>query len=114
MNTILTNGITPLMNIKGTDAISPLSILKTEPKQEMEPNTLVATSFEKYLAQALEPVNNLQLEAADLDSKLAAGKLEYVHQAMVTAEKASLALDLTIQVRNKVIEAYSEIMRTSV
>lgn len=114
MNTILTNGITPLMNIKSTEAISPLSIIKNEPKQETEPNSMLATSFEKYLAQALEPVNNLQLQSADLDSKLAAGKLEYVHQAMVTAEKASLALDLTIQVRNKVIEAYSEIMRTQV
>lgn len=112
MNTMITNAINPILNVKGTDAISPLSILKTEPKQEMEPNSMMATSFENYLAQALEPVNNLQLQAADLDSKLAAGKLEYVHQAMVTAEKASLALDLTIQVRNKVIEAYSEIMRT--
>jgi flagellar hook-basal body complex protein FliE len=102
------------MNIKSTEAISPLSIIKNEPKQEMEPNSIMDTSFEKYLAQALEPVNNLQLQSADLDSKLAAGKLEYVHQAMVTAEKASLALDLTIQVRNKVIEAYSEIMRTQV
>jgi flagellar hook-basal body complex protein FliE len=102
MNTILTN------------TINPLSILKNEPKsQEMESNPVMATSFEKLLAQALEPVNNLQNEAADLDSKLAAGKLEYVHQAMVTAEKASLALNLTIQVRNKVVEAYQEIMRTS-
>jgi flagellar hook-basal body complex protein FliE len=112
MNTMISNGISPLLNNKNVDAISPLSVLKTGPQQEMEPNSMMDVSFEKYLAQALEPVNNLQLEAADLDSKLAAGKLEYVHQAMVTAEKASLAMDLTIQVRNKVIEAYQEIMRT--
>ena len=111
MNTIL-NGMNPVSNVKSTDSISPLSILKNEPKQEMETNPMMGVSFEKYLAQAIEPVNNLQLQAADLDSKLAQGKLEYVHQAMVTAEKASLALDLTIQVRNKVIEAYQEIMRT--
>ena len=94
--------------------LTPLSILKTEPTSQPESNSMMATSFEKMLAKALEPVNNLQIQSADLDSKLAAGKLEYVHQAMVTGEKASLALDLTIQVRNKVIEAYQEIMRTQV
>lgn len=96
------------------NTITPLSILRTDSKKEDEPNPMMATSFEKQLAHALEPVNNLQLESADLDSKLAAGKLEYVHQAMVTGEKASLALDLTLQVRNKIIEAYQEIMRTQV
>lgn len=102
--------------------IAPLSILKMQAtqeteagaKQEEETNPLMAMSFEQSLAKALEPVNNLQLEAADLDAKLATGNLEYVHQAMVVGEKASLALDLTVQIRNKVIEAYQEIMRTQV
>ncbi len=77
-------------------------------------NPLVAESFEKVLSKALEPVNNLQLQSADLDSQLAQGKLEYVHQAMIMAQKASLALDMTMQIRNKVVEAYQEIMRTQV
>lgn len=111
MNTLI-NGVTPVLNMKNVNAVSPLSILKTEPKQEMEPNAMMGVSFEKQLAKALEPVNNLQLQAADLDSKLAQGKLEYVHQAIVTAEKANLALELTIQIRNKAVEAYNEIMRT--
>ncbi|MGE5583800.1 MAG: flagellar hook-basal body complex protein FliE [Bacillota bacterium] len=75
-------------------------------------NPVMSESFEKVLSKALEPVNNLQLQSADLDAKLATGKLEYVHQAMVMAQKASLALDLTMQIRNKVVEAYQEIMRT--
>ena len=77
-------------------------------------NPLVAESFEKVLSRALEPVNNLQLQSAELDGQLAQGKLEYVHQAMVMAQKASLALDMTMQIRNKVVEAYQEIMRTQV
>jgi len=102
------------MNIMNTDAITPLSVLKTGTAQETESNPLMDTSFEKVLAKAIEPVNDLQLQAADLDSKLAAGKLEYVHQAMVVGEKASLAFDLTVQLQSKVISAYQEIMRTQV
>jgi flagellar hook-basal body complex protein FliE len=101
------------MNILNT-MLTPLSVLKNAPVSEPESNPMMATSFEQMLAGALEPVNDLQIQSADLDSKLAAGNLEYVHQAMVVGEKASLALDLAIQVRNKIIEAYQEIMRTQV
>jgi flagellar hook-basal body complex protein FliE len=88
--------------------LKPLSV--SEP--ETQSNPLMAESFEKVLSKALEPVNNLQLQSADLDSQLAQGKLEYVHQAMVMAQKASLALDMTLQIRNNVVSAYQEVMRT--
>jgi len=39
------------------------------------------------------------------------GKEEDLHRAIIALEKANLALGLTVQVRNKVIEAYQEIMR---
>ena len=95
--------------------LAPVSLLigETEP-QNQDTNPMMGTSFETVLAKALEPVNALQLESAALDTKLASGQLEYVHQAMVVGEKASMALDLTIQIRNKALEAYQEIMRTQV
>jgi flagellar hook-basal body complex protein FliE len=88
--------------------LKPLSSTESTP----ENNPLMGETFEKILSKALEPVNNLQLQSAELDGQLAQGKLEYVHQAMVMAQKASLALDMTMQIRNKVVEAYQEIMRT--
>jgi flagellar hook-basal body complex protein FliE len=78
---------------------------KTEPKATTE-------SFEKVLGRVLNDVNELQFQSAELNDKLASGQLEYLHQATVISEKATLALQLTIQVRNKVVEAYQEIMRT--
>ena len=45
---------------------------------------------------------------------MATGDIEDVHQAMVAMQKASLALQFTVQVRNKVIDAYTEIMHTQV
>jgi flagellar hook-basal body complex protein FliE len=94
--------------------IAPLSILKPEGNQKSTDSAsgLSGMSFEKTLAKALEGVNDLQMQSADLDAKLSTGKLEYVHQAMVMSEKATLALQLTLQVRNKVVEAYQEIMRS--
>ena len=94
--------------------VQPVSILKSEGifKAEKEQPVLTDGSFEKVLAKALNGVNDLQLQSADLDAKMASGQLEYVHQAMVMAEKANMALQFTMQVRNKVVEAYQEIMRT--
>jgi flagellar hook-basal body complex protein FliE len=99
----------PLTAVTKTD-----SVLRSlsDPEPATQSNPLMAQSFESVLSKALEPVNNLQLQSAELDGQLAQGKLEYVHQAMVMAQKASLALDMTMQLRNKVVEAYQEIMRT--
>ncbi|MGI5911143.1 MAG: flagellar hook-basal body complex protein FliE [Syntrophomonadaceae bacterium] len=69
------------------------------------------TDFISYLNDALLNVNKLQHEAADSASKLALGNEDYLHNTMISYEKATLALQLTIEVRNKIIEAYQEIMR---
>ena len=71
-------------------------------------------SFGELLKDAVDQVNQLQGQADKLAEQLASGNLKDVHQVMVAMEKASLALQLTIQVRNKAIEAYQEIMRTQV
>ena len=71
-------------------------------------------SFGSALKSAVKEVNGLEVKADDLAAKLATGDIEDVHQAMVAMQKASLALQFTVQVRNKVIDAYQEIMRTQV
>ena len=73
-----------------------------------------AKPFADLLKDAVDQVNRLQHQADGLADQLASGQLNDVHQVMVAMEKASLALQLTIQVRNKVIEAYQEMMRTQV
>ena len=57
-------------------------------------------------------MNQLQTQADNLTSQVAAGNIGATQQAMVALEKASLALDFTVQVRNKVLDAYQELMRT--
>jgi len=71
-------------------------------------------SFAQILKDTLGEVNKLQLEAAQASTDLALGKVQDVSEVMIAAEKANIALQLTIQVRNKVIEAYQEVMRMQV
>ncbi|MEN6370676.1 MAG: flagellar hook-basal body complex protein FliE [Armatimonadota bacterium] len=70
--------------------------------------------FGNTIKSALSEVNKLQTDADDLANKLAVGDPVEIHQAMISMQKASTALQFTIQVRNKVIDAYQEIMRMQV
>jgi flagellar hook-basal body complex protein FliE len=71
-------------------------------------------SFGQVLADALDNVNTLQLNADQASVDLAAGKLQDVSQAVIAAEKATIALQLTMQVRSKIVDAYQEVMRMQV
>lgn len=70
--------------------------------------------FKNAVTKAVSEVNNMQNNADKAAVKMATGDVEDVHEAMIAMQKAKLALDFTIQVRNKVIEAYQEIMRMQV
>lgn len=76
-----------------------------------EKNKDSGDGFGKMLLNALQEVNNLQVEADLAIQDVALGKEENLHRAIIALEKANLALGLTVQVRNKVVEAYQEIMR---
>lgn len=71
-------------------------------------------SFASMLSDAIEQVNTYQSESQKLTNELVTGQVEDVHQVMIAAQKASLSLQLTVQVRNKIVESYQEIMRMQV
>ena len=67
--------------------------------------------FGKRLKEALNEVENLQENADNLSKELAIGHNVPLHETMIALEKADISLRLFIQVRNKVVEAYREVMR---
>ncbi|MDD2620857.1 MAG: flagellar hook-basal body complex protein FliE [Syntrophomonadaceae bacterium] len=71
----------------------------------------IEAGFLGYLKDALQDVNDLQVEAAANAEKLALGDQTYLHNTMLAYEKANLALQLTVEVRNKIVEAYQDLMR---
>ena len=71
-------------------------------------------SFTTLLQQSLERVDGLQHEADAAARAFALGQAPSVHDTMIAMEKADVSLRLTTKVRNKVVEAYQEIMRMQV
>lgn len=104
--------LSSIVPVKAPD-IAP-SIREITPDRLKAPQSDSPVDFAESIKKAVGEVNSLQTKADDMAVKLATGDVEDVHKAMAAMQKARLALDFTIQVRNKVIEAYQEIMRMQV
>jgi flagellar hook-basal body complex protein FliE len=72
------------------------------------------TSFASMLQNSVGEVNDLLMTADKKASELAMGKTENLHEAMIATEKAETALKFLVQVRNKALDAYHEVMRMQV
>lgn len=71
-------------------------------------------SFGTFLKDAIREVNGKQHESDRMTQKLVLGGDVELHDVMISAQKASIALNATMEVRNKVVEAYQEIIRMPV
>src|SRR4051794_2585342 len=71
-------------------------------------------SFGDMLKESLDKANEIQLQADRAAKELAAGRNKNVHETMLMLEKADMSFRLMMQVRNKVLDAYREIMRMQV
>lgn len=71
-------------------------------------------SFFQMMSESVDKVNEVQLQADRAAKELAAGRNKNIHETMLMLEKADMSFHLMMQVRNKVIEAYREIMRMQV
>jgi flagellar hook-basal body complex protein FliE len=85
--------------------------------QEMTPNEINPSSsdFGAMLKQAVDGVNSMQLESKDAQQRFEMGdKSLSLAQVMIAKEKSGIAFEATMQVRNKVLEAYKQIMNMPV
>jgi flagellar hook-basal body complex protein FliE len=69
------------------------------------------SKFGEVLTQAIERADNRVAEANTAVDDLVSGKSVSSHDVMIRVEEAHLALQWTIQLRNRALEAYQEIMR---
>jgi flagellar hook-basal body complex protein FliE len=68
-------------------------------------------SFTETLQGFLKDVNSMQVKADESIEKMAAGEITDVHQVMSTVEEANVAFNMMMEIRNKVMDAYQEVMR---
>ncbi|MFN7729560.1 MAG: flagellar hook-basal body complex protein FliE [Bdellovibrio sp.] len=71
-------------------------------------------SFAATLQEAVGKVNDMQLTAEKGAQELATGRTDNIADVMIMTEKADIALKLMMQVRNKIIDAYQEVMKMQV
>lgn len=71
-------------------------------------------SFKKLLQNNLNKVNEMQLLSHQESIKFATGESDNLHELMITLEEAKLALQVAVEVRNKILEAYQEILRMQI
>jgi len=71
-------------------------------------------SFGETLQRAITDVNSLQNEAGHAVEKMVAGEAVDLHEVMIAMEKARTSFDLLMEIRNKTIDAYREIMKMQV
>ena len=67
--------------------------------------------FQSVLSSAIDSVESLQNSASDSVQKFLSGQNEELHTTILATQKAELAFELGLQVRNKVVDAYQEIMK---
>ena len=86
------NGLSPSQSVSGTEP----------------------SSFGQVLKDSIDKVNQYQADADHATKELIAGRNKNIHETMLTVERADASLKMMMQVRNKVLEAYKEIMKMQV
>ncbi|HWQ89482.1 MAG TPA: flagellar hook-basal body complex protein FliE [Desulfitobacteriaceae bacterium] len=108
-------GIAPLMPLSSLEQINSSGSVSNQTnlgtKNEVQK---AGTDFMEFLNNELQKVDALQKNADVASIALATGQTEDIHTVMIALEKASLSLGLTVEVRNKVLDAYNQIMRMQI
>jgi flagellar hook-basal body complex protein FliE len=94
--------------------LDPEAAAAEKPGRRLEGPIVEKTPFGEELARILSDVNKLQLEAGAKAEALARGTVTDLHQVVLAQEEAGIAFRLVLEMRNKVIAAYQEIMRMPV
>ena len=101
-----------LINPLGTGGVAgpqPLS-----PSGPASPGKAEGKSFKDILTQQIGDVNKLQEEANAAAERLATGQTNNVEEVMLAAKKAELAFDAMMQIRNKIMDAFDQLMQMRV
>ena len=92
-------------SIQGTSIVPEINSQISSPKSSN------IRSFSERMKEVLGDINDVQLEAGKVAEQFANGEIEDIHDVIIAAEKAGVGLELVLEVRNKLVDAYREISR---
>ena len=96
--------------IKALGSIDPRAAYGAIPTTTPAP----ASGFSDQLLRALEKVDSLAQVSNDMTDGMISGKVTEAHDVLIAARESQLAFELLLEVRNKLLESYQEIMRVQV
>ena len=101
------------MAIEGVGFLPPLQdLVPGESLERARPSG--APDFADWMTKELGAINSKIAGSDQLLQRLATGEVDNLHQVMVSLEEAKLSFQLLVQVRNKLLEAYQDILRMQV
>jgi flagellar hook-basal body complex protein FliE len=71
-------------------------------------------SFEELLKKEIDTTNNMMQNAEKAGADIATGKVEDLARASITIQKAEMQMKMVLEVRNKAINAYKELLKTQI
>lgn len=98
------------MNIDAVGYLAP----QTEIVSDVTSKDEATGEFAPWLTRELTQVNQQLINADTQLQRLATGEVENLHQVMISLEKAKLSFELILQVRNRLLEAYQDILRMQI
>ena len=98
----------------GAGAISVADLEKLSGAETKLVSGTQPTSFSNVLGNMVDEVNRKQVAAGQSVSDLQSGNSVSLHQTMIALEEASVSFQLMVEVRNKVLESYQELMRMQI
>ncbi len=105
-------GINGIESITGSIGIPETILQPTADK--VQPQQADKIEFKNLMSMAMNALNNTQVDADVAMQQLAAGQNIELHNVMLAAEKASLTLQLALQVKNRITEAYQQLMNMQI
>ena len=96
------------MSLPITSLRPPAPVTGIEPLGASKPS---GGAFQSVLSDAISRVEQFQQNSDNAIGKFLSGEDEEVHKVALAAEQADIAFNLFLQVRNKVVSAYQEVMR---
>ncbi len=101
-----------LNSIGSINSLSPTKSLFETIETDKSSNSSIP--FADYLKSALQSTNNTILESDKLANDFAAGRTDNIAQVTIAAQKADMALQFTMQIRTKILEAYNDIIKMQI
>ncbi len=97
--------------IKGIDSLSPISLQNELAKTKKAES---GSDFFTILKESLNEVNDMQVKGDQALSDIATGQVKDLHSAAIAIDKAEISMKVMLEVRNKALSAYKEILRTPI